>query len=107
MISLSEALLLLVLLANFAVLGASRLTFTIRATAFQGLLLSLLPLTIHHPWTGQGLLLAGGTLLVKALLLPNVLLWAMREAAVRRELEPSLGPLSSVAAGVVALGLAL
>ena len=100
MIPLSEAVLLLVLLANFAVLAASRLTFTIRIIAFQGLLLGLLPLTIHHPWTGHDLLLSGGTLVVKGLILPNVLLWAMREAAVRREVEPSLGPLSSVAAGV-------
>jgi len=107
MIPLSEALLLLVLLANFAVLAASRLTFTIRATAFQGVLLGLLPLTIYPPWLVENLLLAGGTLLVKGLLLPNVLLWAMREAAVRREVEPSLGPLSSVVAGVVALGLSL
>jgi len=107
MIPLSEAVLLLVLLANFAVLAASRLTFTIRIIAFQGLLLGLLPLTIHHPWTGHDLLLSGGTLVVKGLILPNVLLWAMREAAVRREVEPSLGPLSSVAAGVVALGLSL
>src|SRR5438270_13199192 len=107
MIPLSEAVLLLVLLVNFAVLSASRLTFTIRATAFQGLLLSLLPLTIHHPWSGQSMLLASGTLLVKGLVLPNVLLWAMREAAVRREVEPSLGPLSSVAAGLGALGRGL
>ncbi len=107
MIPLSEALLLLVLLGNFAVLAASRLTFTIRATAFQGVLLGLLPLAIHPPWHAENLLLAGGTLVVKGLVLPNVLLWAMREAAVRREVEPSLGPLSSVAAGVVALGLSL
>jgi hydrogenase-4 component E len=107
MIPLSESVLLLVLLANFAVLTASRLTFTIRLTAFQGLLLGLLPLTIHHPWTGHDLLIAGGTLVVKALVLPSVLLWAMREATVRHEVEPSLGPLGSVAAGVVALGLSL
>jgi hydrogenase-4 component E len=103
----SEALLLLVLLADFAVLAASRLSFTVRATAFQGLLLGLLPLAIHHPWSWQTLFLAAGTLGVKALLLPNVLLWAMREVAARREVEPSIGPIGSIAAGVVALGLAL
>jgi len=103
----SEAVLLLVLLANFAVLGASRLTFTIRATAFQGLLLGLLPLILHRPWTHAGLILAGGTLLIKAVVLPGVLMWAMREVAVRREVEPSLGPLGSVLAGVLALGLSL
>ncbi|HEV2104280.1 MAG TPA: hydrogenase [Candidatus Eisenbacteria bacterium] len=107
MIPLSEALLLLVLLATFAVLAASRITFTIRATAFQGLLLGALPLVLHHPWTAAGAALAGGTLVVKAVVLPAVLLWALREAAVRREVEPSLGPLGSIAAGVVALALAL
>lgn len=106
MLPLADALLLLVLLGDFAVLAASRLTFTIRATAFQGVLLALLPLAIDRPWSGHTLLLAGGTLLVKGILLPNVLLWAMREAAVRREVEPSLGPLSSIMAGVFALGLA-
>jgi hydrogenase-4 component E len=106
MLPLADALLLLVLLSDFAVLAASRLTFTIRATAFQGLLLALLPLAIDRPWSGHTWLLAAGTFLVKGILLPNVLLWAMREAAVRRELEPSLGPLSSILAGVFALGLA-
>lgn len=106
MLPLADALLLMVLLGDFAVLAASRLTFTIRATAFQGVLLALLPLAIDRPWSGHTLLLAGGTLLVKGILLPNVLLWAMREAAVRREVEPSLGPLSSIVAGVFALGLA-
>jgi hydrogenase-4 component E len=77
-----------------------------RATAFQGLLLGALPLTIHRPWSAETLWLAAGTLVIKGLVLPNVLLWAMREAAVRREVEPSLGPIRSVGAGVLALGLA-
>lgn len=106
MIPLADALLLLVLLGDFAVLAASRLTFTIRATAFQGILLGLLPLAIDRAWSGHAILLAAGTLLVKGIVLPNVLLWAMREAAVRREVEPSIGPLGSILAGVVALGLA-
>jgi hydrogenase-4 component E len=107
MIALSEAVLLIILLVNFAVLAASRLSFTIRAAAFQGLLLGALPLVLHHPWSGAALLLAGSTVAVKGVVLPNVLLWAMREASARREVEPSLGPLASIAAGLGALGLAL
>lgn len=107
MIPFSEALLILVLLANFAVLAASRLTFTIRATAFQGIVLGLLPLAVRPEWSGQNLLIAGGTLAVKGVVLPQVLLWAMREAAVRHEAQPGLGPLSSVGAGVVAVGFSL
>ena len=45
--------------------------------------------------------------MVKGVLLPGFLLWAMREAAVRREVEPSLGPMGSIAAGILAVGLAV
>lgn len=107
MAMLTDMLLLLVLLANFAVLAASRLTFTIRAAAAQGILLGLLPLAIHSPWSADSLVFAAGTVAVKGVLLPGFLLWAMREAAVRREIEPSLGPLGSIAAGVLAVGLAV
>ncbi|MFI5371772.1 MAG: NADH-quinone oxidoreductase subunit K [Candidatus Eisenbacteria bacterium] len=107
MAHLTDTLLLLVLLTNFAVLAASRLTFTIRAAAAQGILLGLLPLAIHHPWTGHSVVITVGTLAVKGLLLPSFLMWAIREAAVRREVEPSLGPLGSIAAGVLAIGVSL
>ncbi len=106
MAHLTDTLLLLVLLTNFAVLAASRLTFTIRAAAAQGILLGLLPLAIHQPWSGHSLGIAVGTVAVKGVLLPSFLMWAMREATVRREVEPSLGPLSSITAGVFAVGLA-
>ncbi len=107
MAHLTDTLLLLVLLTNFAVLAASRLTFTIRAAAAQGIVLGLLPLAIHQQWSGHSLGIAAGTVAVKGVLLPSFLMWAMREATVRREVEPSLGPLSSITAGVMAVGLAL
>ena len=107
MANLTDTLLLLVLLTNFAVLAASRLTFTVRAAAVQGILLGLLPLAIHREWSGHSFLIAAGTLAVKGLLLPGFLLWAMREARVRREVEPSLGPIASIGAGVLAVGLSL
>jgi hydrogenase-4 component E len=107
MAHLTDTLLLLVLLTGFAVLAASRLSFTIRVAAAQGVLLGLLPLVVHRPWTGGEIWIAAGTVLVKGVLLPWFLLWAIREAAVRREIEPSLGPLGSIAAGVLAVALAL
>jgi hydrogenase-4 component E len=107
MATLTDMLLLLVLLANFAVLAASRLSFTIRAAAAQGILLGLLPLTIHGLSSPHNVVIAAGTVVVKGVLLPGFLLWAMREAAVRREIEPSLGPMGSIAAGILAVGLAV
>ncbi len=103
----ADTLLLLVLLSGFAILAASRLSFTIRAAGAQGILLGLLPVFIHRTWSAEALWIAAGTIGIKGVLLPAVLLWAMREAAVRREVEPSLGPLASIVAGVLAVALAM
>ena len=102
----AELLLLLVVLTDFAVLGTSRLRTCIRAVAVQGLLLGLLPLALASQLTFHVGALATGTLLVKAVVLPWFLLWAIREAAVRREVEPVVGYIASLLLGAAALALA-
>jgi hydrogenase-4 component E len=102
----AELLLLLVVLTDFAVLGTSRLRTCIRAVAAQGLLLGLLPLALASGLTVHVVGLAAGTLLVKAVILPWFLLWAIREAAVRREVEPVVGFITSLLLGAGALALA-
>ena len=106
MTSLTELILFLVVLSDFAVLGTSRLSSCIRAVALQGLLLSLLPLVIDESLTRHSVGLAIGTLTVKAIVLPAFLRWAIREAAVRREVEPLVGYTASLALGVAALAVA-
>ncbi len=80
----AQIVLLLVVLTDFAVLGTSRLRTCIRALAAQGLLLGLLPIALAPQLTIHAVTLAAGTVLVKAILLPWFLTWAIREAAVRR-----------------------
>jgi hydrogenase-4 component E len=104
--SLTELILFLVVLSDFAVLGTSRLSSCIRAVALQGLLLGLLPLVLDESITIYALALAAGTVVVKAIALPAFLRWAIREAAVRREVEPLVGYTASLALGVVALAVA-
>src|SRR6266568_3426212 len=106
MTSLAELVLLFVVLSDFAVLGTSRLSACIRAIAFQGLLLGALPLVIHAHLTAHALALAAGTMLIKAAILPWFLRWAIREASVRREVEPLIGYMASVLLGTVALAIA-
>jgi hydrogenase-4 component E len=95
-----------VLMTNFAVLVTDRLSACIRIMAAQGVLLALLPLASGAPFGFHIGLLTFGTIVIKAVVLPRVLLWAIREAAVRRELEPSIGPIGSVLLGLAAVGLA-
>jgi hydrogenase-4 component E len=103
--SATDLLLVLIALSEFAILGTSRLSTGIRVLAWQGALLGVLPLLLDDPRSPHVLFLAGGTILVKAIVLPRLLRWAMREAAVRREMEPLIGYLGSLLLGVLALGV--
>jgi hydrogenase-4 component E len=103
---LADLLLLLVLLFGFLILGTTRLTTCIRAVAVQGGLLGLLPLVLHPHWSVHTLGLAVGTILVKAIVLPWFLIWAIREAAVRREVEPRVGYVASLVLGILAVAVA-
>lgn len=100
---LSQLVLFLVVFTDFAVLGSSRLSACIRAVALQGFLLGLLPPLLYQSWSVHTMALAGGTIIVKAIALPAFLRWAIREAAVRREVEPLIGYMSSLLLGVAAL----
>jgi hydrogenase-4 component E len=101
-----EVLLLLVLLTCFAVLVTDRLSACIRIMAAQGVLLGLLPVWIARGLSIHIVLLVIGTLLIKAVVMPRILFWAIREATVRRELEPSIGYGASVLLGLAAVGVA-
>jgi len=101
-----EVLLLLVLLTCFAVLATERLSTTIRIMAAQGVVLGLLPIwTSPRPSVHLAVLVIG-TLGIKAVVLPRVLQWAIRESAVRREAHPALGYGGSVLMGVAAVAAA-
>src|SRR4030095_15568522 len=100
-----DVLLLLVVLTNFWVLGTTRLSSMIRAAAMQGLLLAALPIALYPHASLHIVGLAIGTLLVKAIVLPYFLTRAIREAAVRREIEPLIGFTASLIRGAAAVAL--
>src|ERR1051325_5780012 len=104
--SLAQLILLLVVLTDFAVLGTSRLSACIRAIAAQGALLGVLPLVVEGAGSLHAVALALGTVAIKAVLLPRFLRWAIREASVRREVEPLVGYMASFLLGTVALAIA-
>lgn len=108
MSSLTDSVFILVVVLDLFLLASSRLNAAIRAVALQGALLSILPVLIateeHHP--AHTLLLAGGALVVKALVIPWLLFRAIREAAIRREMEPVIGFVSSMILGAVGVALA-
>ena len=102
-----DALLVLVLLLNFFVLGTSRLRAVINATALQGVLLGVLAVLAHRQFTFQPVLIAVGAALIKGFAIPWLLSRAMRDVAIRHEVEPFIGYIPSLFAGAVATGLAI
>ncbi len=105
MTELSDLLLLLVVLSDFWVLGTTRLSSTIRAAALQGVFLAALPVALHHGLSVHIIALGLGTLIVKSIVLPAFLQRAIREASVRREVEPLIGFTASLCLGAVAVAL--
>ncbi|HXX67395.1 MAG TPA: hypothetical protein VEK07_09450 [Polyangiaceae bacterium] len=102
-----DPVLVLVLLANFFLLGTSRLRAIINGTALQGVLLGILTLLVHHELSLRPVLIAVGTTVIKAIVIPWMLSRAMREAAIVHEVEPFIGYILSLMLGAIGTGLAL
>jgi hydrogenase-4 component E len=107
----ADGLLLLVLVTDLYILASSRLAACVRATAVQGVLLAALPLVLWGPGGGVPLvhllLMSAGALVVKAVVIPALLLRAAREANARREVEPYVSLHLSVLLGAALVGLSL
>ena len=93
MLTLSEIVLALFLIADLALAGASRLKYAIRFVAIQGWMVGVLPILLWN-WQENGCpgariwIIAVVNSLVKGVALPMLLEYAVRKARTRRELEP-------------------
>ena len=103
----ADIILILLVLTNLRLLGAGRLGASVRTVAVQGVLLGALALLTHHHLTAVVLLVALSGMVLKGVVFPWLLFRALREAEVEREVEPFVGPILSLLAGVAALGASL
>jgi hydrogenase-4 component E len=104
---LANALLVVVLMLNLFALGSSRISAVIRIVALQGALLGMLAL-IAHAHTGlAGVLLCVAAIALKGVVIPWMLNRALREAQIKREVEPQIGFLPSIVLGALGTGAAL
>lgn len=103
-----EIILIFLVLANLILLGASRLRNAIRIVAWQGLILGLLPCLAHREGLAwAAVLLGAGSAGIKGFVFPALLNRALRETQASREIEPFIGYILSLLAGVGALALSL
>jgi hydrogenase-4 component E len=110
MVSLLNALLVVVLLLNLFVLGTSRIRSLIQAVALQGVVLGIMPLVAHGHLNVRMGVVAIATLVIKGSVIPQILFKALRDAQIKREIEPIVGFMPSTLLGALgtaaAIGLA-
>lgn len=100
MSTLADQLLVLTLLLNFIVLGSSRLAFSVRAVAAQGVALALLP-AIIHPFSWPLVGIVASMLMAKGVVIPWMIMNAIRKAEIKREVEPFIGFITSLIIGAL------
>jgi hydrogenase-4 component E len=105
---LVDAILVGVVLTSFVLLGSSRFGSCIRVAAWQGVLLGVLTLAARPEEASvRTWLLAAGSTGLKGIAFPWLLSRALRDAEVRREVEPLVGYGASVLFGLGGLAGAL
>jgi hydrogenase-4 component E len=107
MVQYVDPLLIMGLVLNFVALGVSRIRGAINAVAAQGVLLGVLALIVHPSVGVRGVLLVAVTVALKGVVIPRLLVHAMREANIQHEVKPVVDFMSSLILGAVGTGLAL
>ncbi len=103
--ALTELLAIVMILLNFRLLGGSRLKACIQALAIQALVLNILPVLANFsrdPWV---ITLVIGSTLIKAVLLPALLMQAINKTGVTNEVKPIIGYTRSLLIGAAMLAL--
>ncbi len=101
-----DFILILLILPDFVFLGSSRLSACIRALSVQGVLLGFLPiLRPNLSPTPRMIFLALAMIFFKGLVLPRLLDRAVRQADVRREVEPFIDFSASILLGIIFLAI--
>lgn len=88
---IADSILILLLLTNFYILGTANLTSAIRGVALQGLLLGVLPLFVESELTLRLGAMVVATAAIKGIMIPGLLMKALRDVHIRHEVEPYLG----------------
>jgi hydrogenase-4 component E len=100
MIQPVDTILALVLLSVLISFGSSRLPTLIRVLAFQGVVVSTVPLFIGHDLTAGSIVFTLVTLIIRGIIIPLFIYLAIKKVAIRREVGPIVGYHASLLAGL-------
>ncbi|MDX9786468.1 MAG: hydrogenase [Desulfobacterales bacterium] len=101
MINLVDTILSLVLLSVLFSFASSRLPVLIRVIAFQGVVVSLLPLVMGHGMSGGETVFTVFTMSIRGIIIPLCIYMAIKKVAIQREVDPVIGYHASMIAGLL------
>ncbi len=102
---LLNAIYVILLTLNLFALGSGRIQSIIRIVATQGVLLGVLPLMMHRHLTFTVILSAAAAIGLKGIVIPGIMRKALRDAHIKREVEPLIGLLPSAIIGTLITAL--
>jgi len=107
MTDLLNAVLVIILVLNLFAFGTSRIRAVIRTISLQGILLGMIPLLVHKHLTIPVVMMIIVAIVIKGSVIPAIMMRALRDAQIKREIEPMIGFLPSIILGAMATAFAL
>ncbi|MBK5253324.1 MAG: hypothetical protein JJE03_02445 [Peptostreptococcaceae bacterium] len=104
MINIFNSLLVMILALNLLALGSRSILSVIRIIALQGILLGILPLVLNEGLSIPQLIASLTAISIKGVVIPMVMIHAMKNIRIKREVEPTIGFVPSSILGAVITG---
>lgn len=101
MIEPLDTILSLVLLSILFSFGSSLLPGLIKVLAFQGIIVSIVPLFMGHDMSTGGIVFTLVTMAIRGVVIPLCIYLAIKKVAIRREVQPIIGYHASILIGLV------
>ncbi len=103
-----SAIVVLIIITDFLLLGAGRLKAAVRIVTIQGLALGLLPLFVHQGGLTLRLgLIAALVIALKGIAFPRLLMRSLRELSTVHTITYYVGPMASLLIGILVMGSSL
>ncbi len=106
MIEPLDTILSLVLLSILFSFGTSLLPGLIKVLAFQGIIVSIIPLFMGHDMSTGNIIFTLVTMTIRGIIIPLCIYLAIKKVAIRREVEPIIGYNASILIGLGLIAVA-
>ncbi len=102
MVAWIDASCILIVFFSLVLLATYRIVGMIKIFAVQSFVLGALPFLLHaEALAGRDVLIGLGTIILKVIVVPNILMWAMRHVSMRSEVKPLIGVSLSILCGAL------